>query len=389
MKYYIQIMIVFILFYSSIINSFALGIEEEIPEDLLHEMNALGDISFYYENLTTGTVMFHQKEKVYAGASTIKMPLALYIYKKAAEGNLNLDEKLTYSVYHYYEGSGVIQFQPFGTQYTIRDLVQKMIVHSDNVAYIMLTEKMGRANFISFLKGIGGKNVFPNGYNRLSAEDLAIYATALDAFIIEHEELGEELLGVFVHTDYNETIPAGVSGLEVAHKVGYFPLELVYNDVGIVYDEQPYILAIMTEGIPYEKVRDVIAHITKKIHNIHLNLKPIHIYVNGEKVVFPDVQPTMNPEGGTTYVPIRFITEHLGGHIEWDDGTLVLSYNETKMVFNNEYKNKVIINDIEQELNEEIKVRDNRVFVPLRLITDTFGFQITWDQQERAINIID
>ncbi|NDI33265.1 serine hydrolase [Chengkuizengella sediminis] len=385
MKYYIQCLIVFILFFSTSISSFAQ--EEKIPESLLDELNSLGNIAFYYENLVTGTSMSYQKEKVYAGASTIKLPLAVYIYQEAANGNLNLDQKLTYSIYHYYEGSGVIQFQPFGTQYTIRELVKKMVVHSDNVAYIMLTEKMGRANFISFLKEIGGKNVFPNGYNRLSAEDLATYAKSLNEFIDEHELLGQELLDVFVYTDYNDTIPAGVSELNVAHKVGYLPLELVYHDVGIVYDEQPYILVIMTKGIPYEKVRGVIAQTTKKIHNIHLNLKPVHIQVNGEKVFFPDAQPVMSPEGGTTYVPVRFITEHLGGQVHWSNGILNVTLNETEMIFNIESKQMVLINGIEEELSSEIKVRENRIYVPLRIITETLGFQVQWDQENRTVKI--
>ncbi|NBI27774.1 serine hydrolase [Chengkuizengella marina] len=385
MKYYIQYLIVFILFFSTSISSFAQ--EEKLPQTLLDELKSKGDIAFYYENLVTGTSMSYQKEKVYAGASTIKLPLAVYIYQEAANGNLNLDQKLTYSVIHYYEGSGVIQFQPFGTQYTIRDLVKKMIVHSDNVAYIMLTKKMGRANFISFLKEIGGKNVFPNGYNKLSAEDLAIYAKTLNEFIDEHELLGQELLDSFVYTDYNDTIPAGVSESNVAHKVGYLPLELIYHDVGIVFEEHPYILVIMTKGIPYEKVRGVIAQVTKKIHNIHLSLKPVHIQVNGEKVVFPDVQPMINPQVGTTYVPVRFITEHLGGQVHWSNGILDVTLNETAMTFNIKNKQMVQINGIDDELGSEIIERHHRIYVPLRLITETLGFRVQWEQETRTIKI--
>ncbi|MFS1513087.1 serine hydrolase [Chengkuizengella sp. SCS-71B] len=385
MKIYIHCLFVFIIFFSTTINSFAQ--EEKLPERLLDELHSIGNIAFYYENLVTGTSMSYQKEKVYAGASTIKLPLAVYIYQEAANGSLNLNQKLTYSVYHYYEGSGVIQFQPFGTQYTIRDLVKKMIVHSDNVAYIMLTEKMGRANFLSFLQEIGGKNIFPNGSNRLSAEDLATYVKSLNEFIEEHELLGQELLDVFVYTDYNDTIPAGASELNVAHKVGYLPLELIYHDVGIVYDEHPYILVIMTKGVPYEKVRGVIAQITKKIHNIHLNLKPVHIQVNNKKVDFPDAQPVMNPEGGTTYVPVRFITEHLGGQVHWFNGILNVTLNETEMIFYFENKQKVLINGVEEELGFEIMERHNRIYVPLRLITETLGFQVQWEQKTRTINI--
>lgn len=205
------------------------------------------------------------------------MPLALYVYKLAAENRINLEEKLTYKRHHYYGGSGVIQKAKVGTKYTIRDLVKKSMVHSDNIAFIMLKEKVGANNFVHFMRGLGGKVTYPNGKNMTTAEDLVKYAKAVYQFEKQSPELGRELVYYLKHTDYQKTIPAGVPKLEVAHKVGYIPMELIYNDVGIVYDVQPYVLAIMTTGIPYNKEEKIIAELTKIIHQNHVSRYQLNV----------------------------------------------------------------------------------------------------------------
>jgi hypothetical protein len=229
------------------------------------------NISYYYENLITGDKFAYGGTKVYRAASTIKLPLALYVYKLAAEHKINLEEKLTYKRYHYYGGSGIIQKARVGTKYTIRDLVKYAIVHSDNIAFIMLKEKVGQNNFVRFMRSLGGKVTYPKGKNMTTAEDLVTYAKAVYQFEKQSPQLGRELVYYLKHTDYQTTIPAGVPHLEVAHKVGYIPMELIYNDVGIVYDAQPYVLAIMTTGIPYNKEEKIIAELTKIIHQNHVS----------------------------------------------------------------------------------------------------------------------
>lgn len=88
-------------------------------------------LSVYYRNLVTGETYTYQPTKVRQAASTIKLPLVLYVYELAAKNKLNLNERLTYKKHHYYGGSGVIQNDRVGTTYTINDLVYKAITYSD------------------------------------------------------------------------------------------------------------------------------------------------------------------------------------------------------------------------------------------------------------------
>jgi hypothetical protein len=85
----------------------------------------------------------------------------------------------------------------------------------------------------------------------------------------EKSPLGKELVGYLKQTVYNSTIPRGIKGVAVAHKVGMIPNERIYNDAAIVYDKTPFVLAIMTKGISYEKSQRVIADLAAIVNKNH------------------------------------------------------------------------------------------------------------------------
>lgn len=227
-----------------------------------------GRVTLKYQDLVTGETFQIKGKTSSRAASTIKLPLVLYIMEQADKGKFNLNQKLTYKSYHYYGGSGVIQKDKVGTSYTIRDLVKKAMIYSDNIAFIMLKERVGQQTFIKYMKSIGGQYAYPNGQNLTSANDLTIYAKRLYQFS-NKSPLGKELVGYLKKTVYNTTIPSGIKGTPVAHKVGMIPNDRIYNDAAIVYDRNPYVLAIMTKGISYEKSQKVIANLAAIVNKNH------------------------------------------------------------------------------------------------------------------------
>jgi beta-lactamase class A len=227
-----------------------------------------GSITLQYKDLITGDGFQISGKKSRRAASTIKLPLILYIMEQASKGKINLNQKLTYKKYQYYGGSGVIQYQKVGTKYTIRDLIKKAMIHSDNIAFIMLRDRVGRAHFNSYMKSLGAQYTYPHGQNMTSANDLIIYAKKLYQFS-ETNPLGKEVVSYLEKTDFNTTIPRGIKGAKVAHKVGMIPMNKIYNDVGIIYDKNPFALAIMTNNISYQKSQKVIADIASIVYKHH------------------------------------------------------------------------------------------------------------------------
>jgi beta-lactamase class A len=121
-----------ISFFIVISQSFTVHAQE--PDDHLIELQTeleeyikpfKGKITLHYQNLMNDVAYALHSGKKVPAASTIKLPLALYVMKLSDQGDIDLTEKLTYKSHHYYEGSGVIQNDKIGTSYSIEDLVKK------------------------------------------------------------------------------------------------------------------------------------------------------------------------------------------------------------------------------------------------------------------------
>ncbi|MEH7549212.1 serine hydrolase [Neobacillus vireti] len=146
-----------------------------------------GKISLRYQSLLSNKSFTINSQTEVPAASTIKLPLALYVMKMADLGKLDLSEQLTYQSHQYSGGSGVIQNDSVGTKYTIGDLIEKALVYSDNIAFIMLKERVGKENFIAYLKGLGADYAYPGGLNTTSADDLCLYAKELFRYSKQNE----------------------------------------------------------------------------------------------------------------------------------------------------------------------------------------------------------
>lgn len=227
-----------------------------------------GEVTLVYHDLTTGEEYKIKPQSARRAASTIKLPLVIYIMELISQKKLNPKQKLTYHRYQYNGGSGVIQKLPVGSRFTISDLIKKAVIYSDNIAFVMLRDRVGRASFNQYIKRIGGQYAYPGGLNKTSAQDLTTYAVKLykDSAANPNDQ---KLINYLEHTKYNETIPKGIPNTVVAHKAGWMPDMRVSNDVAIVYDAHPYTLAIMTNGYTYAKSKKVIAHLASVINKYH------------------------------------------------------------------------------------------------------------------------
>lgn len=221
--------------------------------------------SVSYEDLTYGYTFNYNENTVYYAASTIKALGALYIYTNAAEGKINLDETITYSSRFKVSYSSGVSKHKLGSKIKIRDLVKYSIIYSDNSAHQMLISYIGKSKLKEFGKSLGAKNTLNGGDNfgNTSSADGLIYMKAVNNFIENNGELGEELKGFFVTSHQKEL---SVNNLAVAHKYGLY--KKYYHNMGIVYDEKPYVVSIMTLEGTDQKARAV-KNISAKVYELH------------------------------------------------------------------------------------------------------------------------
>ncbi|HQA59429.1 MAG TPA: class A beta-lactamase-related serine hydrolase, partial [Tepidanaerobacteraceae bacterium] len=219
------------------------------------------------KDFATGETLNLNSDQVYVAASTIKLPLVLYIYELAAQGKINLDAKLTYTPEYYAQGTGILQGEPFGGQYTIRELSRLSMEYSDNVAWKMLLDFMGQDKLTAYEKSLGAKATGgDNGLYITTPEDMGIYLERLLNFSEEKPEYGNEVLHYMANSIFSEGIPQDLpDDIVVAHKMG--ALNDKFHDVGIVFGNRPYIIAIFTDEAWEEVSLQTLADVSRIVYN--------------------------------------------------------------------------------------------------------------------------
>ena len=204
----------------------------------------------YLKDLESGATMEINAGEPITAASTVKVPVVLYLNELVAQGKLDWDDRVTYHKdTDYQEGAGILQFTAReGDRYSLRVLANLAITISDNVANRMLMRYLGKENIKLFMERVGGRTVFPGGANITTAADMGAYMEAVLDFSKRHPELGARLLDDMSHPIYHVGLPGKLpEDVTVAHKEG--DVWGVANDAGIVFAQRPYILVVLSKGI--------------------------------------------------------------------------------------------------------------------------------------------
>lgn len=242
-------------------------------------MNAKNELTAYisenykasvaYFDLTTGFDYAYEKSQYssYYAASTTKTLAALYVYIKASRDEINLNTTMKYTSKYSYTASKGMKTHKYGEEISLKTLVKYAIIYSDNSAYRMLLDYVGRKELYDFYKK--EYNLYTDfkvdDFGNISLEKGITYMTILNDFINNNGELGKELQSYFLNAEQNDVALPDL-GIEAVHKYGQY--SQYYHDIGIVYDEHPYIVVILTlegGGNFEEKVKDISRH----VYNLH------------------------------------------------------------------------------------------------------------------------
>ncbi|MDI7248903.1 MAG: class A beta-lactamase-related serine hydrolase [Bacillota bacterium] len=182
-------------------------------------------------------------------ASTVKVPIVLYVNHLVAQGRVSWADRVAYHpATDYRTGAGALQFfAGDGQTYSLRVLSNLAITLSDNVAKAMLVRHLGAGNIRQFMASLGASHPNLDGGEPTTARDMAIYLQAVLRLARENPELGWRMIDDLSHTIWHVGLPGQLPpGLQVAHKEG--DITGVANDVGIVFSSHPYILCILSQG---------------------------------------------------------------------------------------------------------------------------------------------
>lgn len=126
---------------------------------------------------------------------------------------------------------------------------------------------------------------------------------------------------------------------------------------------------------------DLAVEINKK----NINVKACSVEIDGKKL---SSNYYSYVKDGITFVPIREITEALGASVYWDNQkkTVLITLNDKNVklkigsgvVFIDEEKKKIDENSI-PVLVTYTKLKETKTMVPLRFISEAFGYNVNWD----------
>jgi beta-lactamase class A len=97
----------------------------------------------YLKHLKTGEEVAIRADTSFNSQSVIKVAIMVRAFQLAEQGKLNLDERVTLTRELLRDGSGLLQFSDLGLAPTIRDLIQHMVITSDNTATDLMATRVG------------------------------------------------------------------------------------------------------------------------------------------------------------------------------------------------------------------------------------------------------
>lgn len=249
-------------------------------EDYVNKSISQGDIinaSVYYRDLNNGPWFGVNREDRYSPASLIKVPLLIAVYKTAEtdpsiwQKTITIDQDLVYSDQNYKPERTLKKDEI----YSIKDLVDRMIVDSDNFAYDLINQNVDSNLLFQVYNDMGidiqKLNAEDPDGDIISSRDYAGFFRVLYNASYLNRKDSEEALNLLSKSAFEKGLVGGTSGnIVVAHKYGerYYQFSGIHqlHDCGIVYhSKSPYLMCIMTKGWDFEHLQKFIQTVTRMI----------------------------------------------------------------------------------------------------------------------------
>ncbi len=237
----------------------------------LKAQEKISDAGFYFHDFTNGHwVGVNENEKFYP-ASLLKIPL-LIAYLKLAESQPDiLRQKFNYggqvnlNANEYFKPAQAVQA---GQGYTVQELLEKMVMYSDNNATNVLSNAIDQNSFNEIFSDLS-LSLPPadqnGGQDFMTPKQYSFFFRVLFNGSYLTRDDSEKALEMAAQADFKNGLAAGVpAGITVAHKYGEHasqnagaPNEL--HDCGIVYAPgHPYFLCVMTRGAGFDNLANAI-----------------------------------------------------------------------------------------------------------------------------------
>lgn len=193
----------------------------------------------------------------FIAASIYKLPLAMLYYDKVNDGEYTLDSTFTYSGYMHEDAGVVSSNYGIGSQIPLSDLLDDLIIYSDNDAGHILYENLGGWKEYKEAMTKYTDSISENYYT----EDNVSTANTMNdvvTYLYEHKEDYKDLIENMEKAEPGEYLDRDTQ-LSMPQKYSMYDSAL--NSVGFVECNTPYSIVVLTDlG---DKGADVMANINR------------------------------------------------------------------------------------------------------------------------------
>lgn len=244
----------------------------------LVDAGKITEMSVFFRDLNTGPRFGIGEYDAFQPASLLKLPILIAYLHEADRDPTILDKILSYDS-KMKVNSNVEQSDETilpNTPYTVRDLLKKMIVFSDNYSYTLLTQELNSTPPITTYHTFHDLDVLPMMIAP-NADFVSIQSYG-NLFVVLYnagylsKQMSEFALELLSQATFKGGLIAGVPPrTQVSHKFGYRVLDSKHtqlHDCGIVYHpDTAYLLCVMTRGSDLQNEEYAIAEISSVVYN--------------------------------------------------------------------------------------------------------------------------
>lgn len=256
-------------------------IQRENPPDIMINFSSLntqveeymntvgGSYNVYFEYLATGTSINIGEQNEIIGASLLKLPIVMNLYKAYEENRIQPSDKITLRAEWLNKEYGSLWEKGAGAQITYQEAVHHALVNSDNTAILAIAESSqgllptGQETLLSVDTTI---KIDDQGRALLTAESYGSILKCLyfSCFLEKHHS--DEILQMLTKSTGKHLSLRIPNQIPVAHKIGQWREEML-SDCGIIYvPSRAYLLCVMIAQNP-EQASNHIANISKVIYD--------------------------------------------------------------------------------------------------------------------------
>lgn len=203
-------------------------------------------VAIQMEYLNTGSYMSINQNYRMLPASLTKVPVAMMVLRRVEEGSLNLDQTLEIRAEDRDDKWGEMYKLPVGTQLSLKQVIEKSLIESDNTAHKMLYHLVGVSEAQGMSQELNLEDLFDKE-GKISAKEYAKLLRSLYTSSYLSPANSQYILDLLTQDQVVKFLIRGLGkDTKYAHKFGESAAIYSYLDAGIVYvPGRPYVLVVM------------------------------------------------------------------------------------------------------------------------------------------------